>query len=93
MLVLIKSSPDTAEGRRGIKLAKDLGADMVLLQNGICLATHEILKNFNKSIYVLDEDMRLRGINIRYGEKDIRLIDYDGLIKLVVGDEKVIGLF
>jgi sulfur relay protein TusB/DsrH len=93
MLVLIKSSPDTAEGRRGIKLATDLGADMVLLQNGIYLAKHEILKNFNKSIYFLDEDMRLRGINFDGIDINAKVIDYDGLIRLMIGHEKVIGLF
>lgn len=93
MLVLIKSSPDTAESKRGIKLATDLGAEVVLLQNAIYFVTHKILTNFNKPIYVLDEDMRLRGINIKDGEKDIRLIDYDVLTKLMVGHEKVIGLF
>jgi len=34
MLVIVKSTPDTVNGKGGVKMASDMAADMVLLQNG-----------------------------------------------------------
>jgi sulfur relay protein TusB/DsrH len=93
MLLLLKNSADTTEGKRGLKLATNLEADLVLLQNGIYLAQNESLRNFNRSIYLLDEDMRLRGINPESVGIKAKVIDYDGLINLMIDHEKVIGLF
>lgn len=93
MLLLVKNSADTTEGKRALKLATDLEADLVLLQNGIYLARNESLKNFNRSIYILGEDMRLRGITLEGDSLDARVIDYDGLINLMIDHEKVIGIF
>ncbi len=38
MIVLIKSAPDTTDGMRGVSLARDGCADLVLLQNGVLFA-------------------------------------------------------
>ena len=43
MLVMIKSAPDTTDGALGLTLAKESGADLVLLQNGVYFAQKERL--------------------------------------------------
>jgi len=93
MLILIKSSPDTPEGKRGIRMATDLGAGMVLIQNGIYLAKGGALQDLNRPVYLLDEDTRLRGINPEGLGNNLKMINYDGLVNLMMEHEKVIGLF
>jgi len=93
MLVIIKSAPDTTEGRRGVKLARDMAADIVLIQNGVYFAKKEQLEGFCGTAFVLEDDSRMRGL-IKDGiDKDIRNIDYDGLVDLMTEKEKVIGMF
>jgi len=93
MLVMVKSAPDTPEGKRGVKLAQDMGAHLVLLQNGVYFVQKERFKGFCSKVYVLDEDMRLRGIRGEDIEKGIKTIDYDGLVDLMADEDKVIGIF
>lgn len=93
MLVIIKSSPDTPEGKRGFKLARDMASDMVLLQNGVYFAQRERFEGFCGKVYIIEEDMRLRGIKDEEVLKDVIKIDYDGLVDLMAEEEKVIGMF
>ncbi|MFN3740539.1 MAG: sulfurtransferase complex subunit TusB [Thermodesulfovibrionales bacterium] len=93
MLVIIKSSPDTPEGRRGFKLARDMASDMVLLQNGVYFAQRERFEGFCGKVYVLEEDMRLRGLKDDEVLKDAEKIDYDRLVDLMVEEDKVVGMF
>ncbi len=93
MLVIIKSSPDTPEGKRGFKLARDMASDMVLLQNGVYFAQRERFEGFCGKVYIIEEDMRLRGIKDDEVLKDAIKIDYDGLVDLMAEEEKVIGIF
>jgi len=94
MLVIIKSAHDTPEGKRGVKLARDMSADIVLLQNGVYFMEKDRLEglNFSRTAYVLEDDKRLRGI-IGSGNKNIKDITYDGLIDLMAGEDKVVGMF
>ncbi|GBD95891.1 MAG TPA: hypothetical protein ENG83_00785 [Nitrospirae bacterium] len=87
MLFLISSSPDTKEFNTAYKLAKDMNAEICLLQNAVYAS-----RNSNDpGLYVLRDDMLLRGIN----ENEIsgRPIDYSGLVDLMTDQEKVAGLF
>jgi sulfur relay protein TusB/DsrH len=93
MLVIVKSAPDTADGKRGIKLARDMAADVVLLQNGISFAQKERLEGFCGTAYVLDDDVRLRGLKGDEIEKGIKLVDYGSLIDLMANEDKVVGMF
>ncbi len=93
MIVIVKSAPDTADGRRGVKLARDMAADVVLLQNGIYFAQRERLDGFCGTAYVLVEDARLRGVKDEEIEKEIRKVDYGGIVDLIVAEDKVIGMF
>lgn len=93
MLTIIKSSPDTPEGKRGFKLARDMASDMVLLQNGVHFAHRERFEGFCGKVYVLEEDMRLRGLTDSEVLKDAVKIDYDGLVDLMVEEDKVVGMF
>ncbi len=93
MLVIIKSSPDTPEGRRGFRLARDMAGDMVLLQNGVYFAQKERFEGFCGKVYILEEDMKLRGLKDNEILKDAQRIDYDSLIDLMAEDDKVIGMF
>lgn len=93
MLVLVKSGPDTVDGRRGVKFARDMAADLVLLQNGVYYAQRDRLEGFCGTVYVLDEDVRLRGLGPEEIDADIRRLDYDRFISLMAEDEKVAGAF
>lgn len=93
MLVIVKSAPDTAEGKRGIKLARDMAADVVLLQNGISFAQKERLEGFCGTAYVLDDDVRLRGLKDDEIEKGIKMVDYGSLVDLMANEDKVVGMF
>jgi|Deesub1362A_J573_1020465.scaffolds.fasta_scaffold00045_16 sulfur relay protein TusB/DsrH len=91
MLVIIKNAPGTQEAKRAVKLARDMAADIVLVQNGVYLAERDRLEGFCGTAYALDEDIRLRGITDI--DKEIKTIGYDELIDLMAEDEKVIGMF
>ncbi len=93
MLVIVKSASDTPEGKRGVKLAQDMDADLVLLQNGVYFAQKERFEGFCGKVYVLEEDMRLRGLKDEEMVKDVRKLDYDALIELMVDADKVVGMF
>jgi sulfur relay protein TusB/DsrH len=93
MLVIIKSAPDTTDGARGLTLAKDGGADLILLQNGVYFAQKERLGSFPGAVYVLDDDKRLRGIKDSEIDARAKAIDYDKLTDIITGGDKVAGLF
>ncbi len=87
MLFLISSAPDTKEFQTAYKLAKDVGADICLLQNAVYAA-----RSLNDSgLYLLRDEMQLRGIT----ENGIssKIIDYSQLIDLMAGADKVVGFF
>lgn len=94
MLVIIKSAPDTPEGKRGIKLAQDMSAEIVFLQNGVYFTQAQKLGDieFREAAYALEDDNRLRGLSVD-DCKNIQEINYDSLIDLILRHDKVIGMF
>ncbi len=90
MLILIKSSPDTPEARQALDLAKATNAGICLVQNGVYLATGEECKEVAGNVYALSEDMALRGLK---PAGNVRSIDYEELIDIMNGSEKVMGMF
>lgn len=93
MIVMVKSAPDTPDGVRGITLARDTVADLVLLQNAVYFAQKERLGAFPGTVYVLEDDKRLRGVGDTELAETVRTIDYDGLADLLMANDKVVGLF
>jgi sulfur relay protein TusB/DsrH len=93
MLVLIKSAPDTADGALGLTLAKESGADLVLLQNGVYFAQKERLGAFSGAVYMLADDKKLRGLKNSEMDDRVKTIDYDKFTDIITGGEKVTGLF
>lgn len=93
MLVMIKSAPDTTDGASGLTLAKEGGADLVLLQNGVYFAQKERLGPFTGNVYVLDDDKRLRGLRDSEMDARAKTIGYDKLTDIITGGEKVVGMF
>ncbi len=93
MLVMIKSAPDTTDGALGLILAKEGGADLVLLQNGVYFAQKERLGAVLGAVYVLDDDKRLRGLKDAEMDERVKIIDYDKLTDIMTGGEKVVGMF
>jgi sulfur relay protein TusB/DsrH len=95
MIVMIKSAPDTPEGRRGVKIARDMLADIVLLQNGTYFLKGQALEDlgFVRTAYVLEDDRRLRGLKVADENENIKAVDYGGLVDLMSGADKVIGMF
>ena len=93
MLVMIKSAPDTTDGATGLTLAKEGGADIMLLQNGVYFAQQERLGPFTGNVFVLDDDKRLRGLRDSEVDERVKTIDYDRLTDIITGGEKVVGMF
>lgn len=93
MITIIKSATDTPEGRRGFKLARDMASDIVLLQDGVYLAQRERFEGFCGKVYILEEDMRLRGLTDNEILKDAIRISYDGLVDLIDEEDKIIGMY
>ncbi|MEJ2695768.1 MAG: DsrH/TusB family sulfur metabolism protein [Candidatus Sulfobium sp.] len=95
MIVMIKSAPDTPEGKRGAKIARDTSADIVLLQNAAYFLKGGDLKDlgFLGKAYVLEDDRRLRGLRATAMNDDVRDIDYSGLVDLIAESDKVLGMF
>jgi sulfur relay protein TusB/DsrH len=93
MIVMVKSAPDTADGIRGVALARDGNADLVLLQNGVVFAQKKKLDDLPGAVYVLDDDKRLRGMNEAEMDERVQIINYDQLTDLIMESDKVVGMF
>ena len=93
MIVIVKSAPDTTDGVRGVALARDAAADLVLLQNGVYFAQKERLGAFPGTVYALDDDTRLRGLKDSEMDQAVKSISYDALVDLMAEDNKVVGMF
>lgn len=87
MLFLISSAPDTNEFKTAYKLAEDMNAEICLFQNAV-YASRDLN---NDSLYLLRDELQLRGIN--ENEVSGKIIDYSQLIDLMDKEEKVIGAF
>ncbi len=87
MLFLISSAPDTREFKTAYRLAKDMNAEICLLQNAVYASRSLYDGNF----YVLKDDMQMRGIS----ENEIsgKPVDYSRLIDLMADADKVAGFF
>ena len=93
MIVLIKSEPDTTDGTRGVALALECGADIILLQNGVLFAQKGRLNGFHGAVYVLDDDKKLRGLKDAELVSHAKAIDYDRFVDLITESDKVVGIF
>jgi sulfur relay protein TusB/DsrH len=94
MLVIIKSAPETTEGKRGVSLARDMSADIVLLQNAVYFQGRKLANaGFTGKTYVIEDDRLLRGLKKDAGNSDTEYIDYDGLVDLIDRSESVKGMF
>jgi len=95
MLVIVRSAPDTADGRRGVKIARDMAADVVLLQNGVYFMQQEHLEDlgFCRTAYVLSDDRKLRGLASIEADRRATEITYDALVDLMTESNNVVGMF
>ena len=92
-LILIKFGEDRTIGRTLIDVAL-AGDDLLLLQAGaLWLLDDKVIQELNErqvSVYALKDDLEARG----YTDGsfcDITQVDYDGAIKLVEKNERIIG--
>ncbi len=90
MLIMIKSSPDTPEARKALDIARSMNASVCLLQNGVYLSAKEECRSIETSVYAISEDMALRGLK---PAGHVKSIDYEELIDIMNGSEKVMGMF
>lgn len=92
MLVIIKSASGSQEAMRGLKVAGDISARLVLMQDAVYMARKGGLEGFfTGDAFVVEEDLKLRG-NIKIDES-VRSIGYDELVGLMAEDDKIIGMF
>jgi sulfur relay protein TusB/DsrH len=94
MIVVVKSGPDTTDGRRGVTLARSAGAALVLIQNAVVFAHAGLTGGAGPgAVYALEDDLRLRGLGPKDLDEHIVRIDYPKLVDLVAGADNVVGAF
>ena len=76
-----------------MKLARDMAADLFLIQNGVYFAQEERLEGFCGTAYVLEDDLKLRGLKGAEIGKGIRETGYDSFVDLMADEDKVVGMF
>lgn len=87
MLFLISSAPDTKEFKTAYKMAKDMKADVCLLQSAVYAS-----KSLNDgNLRIMLDDMQMRGI--REDEITGNPINYGDLVDLMASTDKVVGIF
>jgi len=91
MLIIIKSSPTADDAKRGLQIAKDTNADVLLLQNAVYCLNRSMLDGISGSKYALEDDKRLRGIS--KSEEGVTLVGYDEAVDLMASADKVVGMF
>lgn len=87
MLFLISSAQETKEFKTAYNMAKEMKADICLLQNAVYAAR----TIDDGSVYVLSDDLMLRGL--QQNKIAGKTIDYSQLIELMTNTDKVVGLF
>jgi sulfur relay protein TusB/DsrH len=87
MLFLISSAPDTKEFRTAYQMAKNMNADICLLQS----AVYASMSLNDGNVNVMRDDLQMRGV----GEDEIKgkAIGYGELVDLMAGSDKVVGIF
>ncbi len=93
MLVIIKSAPDTPEGKRGLKLARDTASDICLIQNAVYFAQIERLEGFCGTAYALREDLELRGLGEEDLEREVKIIGWEDLVDMMTAEDRTVGAF
>ena len=94
MIIVVKSGPDTTDGRRGIAVARSEGAALILIQNAVAFAQTELSGSAGPgATYVLENDLRLRGFNPEDLDERIQRIGYPEFVDLVTAADKVVGTF
>lgn len=109
ILMLILSSPNSHNALRSLKLARDLNGQgnqvsICLLQDGALLALgtgDEWVKDLlvqllskKVELYVIWDDLRLRGFKKKELVPEVQLVDYDQLVDLLMDRyESVLGAF
>jgi sulfur relay protein TusB/DsrH len=86
-LFLISSAPDTTEFRTAYRTAREMHADVCLLQS----AVYASRKLDDKGLFVMSDDMHLRGIGNE--ETTATVVDYNRLVDMITEADKVIGIF
>ena len=94
MIVVVKSGPDTTDGRRGVTLARSAGAALILIQNAVAFAHTQMAGSAGPgAVYALEDDLRLRGLGAKDLDERIERIDYPKLVDLLAEADKVVGAF
>ncbi len=87
MLFLISSAPDTKEFKSAYKIAKQMNAEVCLLQSAVYASRNLLDSRF----YIMKDELQMRGI--REDEVSGKLIDYSQLVDMMAESDKVAGLF
>ncbi|HMK43676.1 MAG TPA: DsrH/TusB family sulfur metabolism protein [Dissulfurispiraceae bacterium] len=72
-------------------MAIDLGADIVLLQNGVYALLSDAVFVAGARVYAFEEDCAMRGIAPR-PDGGIKLINYAELVDVLQSSDHVIGM-
>jgi len=92
-LILIKFGNDREIAKTLLKISKE-GDNVLLIQDGVLWALDEKtvkdMESKKVNLYAGKEDLEARGYTQGLN-KDISILDYDGVIDLIEKNEKIIG--
>lgn len=91
MLVIIKSAPGTDDAQRALSLGRKFSADIILMQDAVYLAGRGGLDGYKGKVYVIEEDLKLRGAGAM--PDGVETIGYDGAVDLMAAHDKTLGMF
>lgn len=93
MLVVIKSPPGSPGAERGIDLAREKAADILLVGEGAGLARKGALEGFCGTAFVLRNDLLSAGIIEGEMEQSVKALSSEELSALLGREDKVEGPF
>jgi sulfur relay protein TusB/DsrH len=93
VFVIIKSPPGSEGAARGIRLAREEAADLLLIGDGVRLARKDMLEGFCGAAFAHSADLRLRGVGEAELEKGVRAVSCEEFVELLAGAEKIAGPF
>jgi len=93
MLVIIKSPPGSPGAQRGIDLAREEAADILLMEAAAALARKGALEGYCGTAFVLRDDLLRTGMREDEWEQSVKALSGEELSELIGQQEKVQGPF
>lgn len=92
-LVVVISPPGSAKGEHGVRLAKELAADIVLTGEAAGYALKGRLEGFCGTVYVIEEEGKPPGLKDEDMEKGVKRLSGGEFGEMLERGARVAGVF